>query len=47
MTIDGGIAGDYATAAIIVNAARRVVEAPAGLLTMLDLPPIGGPGVAP
>lgn len=33
-----GTHGDLATAAIAVNALRRVVEAPPGLLTMRDLP---------
>lgn len=47
MVIEGGIAGDYATAAIIVNAVPRVIAARAGLLTMLDLPPAAGRGVAP
>ena len=36
--IKGGTHGDIATAAIVVNAARRVIEAPAGLVTMKDLP---------
>jgi hypothetical protein len=38
--IPGGIHGDIGTAAIVVNAAQRVIEAPAGLLTMKDIPPI-------
>jgi 4-hydroxy-tetrahydrodipicolinate reductase len=37
--IAGGIAGDAATVAILVNAARRVVEAPAGLRTMAEIAP--------
>lgn len=36
--IPGGIQGDVGTAAIVLNAAPRVVEAPPGLLTMKDLP---------
>jgi len=36
--INGGTHGDIATAAIVVNSARRVVEAPPGLITMKDLP---------
>ena len=44
MVIEGGIMGDTATAAIIVNAGRRVVDCAPGLVTMLDLPPIAGPG---
>ncbi len=38
MVVKGGIHGDIATAAIVVNAARRVVEAPPGLMTMKDIP---------
>ncbi len=38
MVIKGGIHGDIATAAIVVNAIRRVIEAPPGLLTMKDIP---------
>lgn len=33
-----GIHGDISTAAVVANAARRVVQAKAGLLTMVDLP---------
>jgi len=35
--IKGGIHGDIATAAIIVNSAHRVIQAPPGLITMKDL----------
>jgi hypothetical protein len=35
-----GIHGDLSTAAVAANSLRRVVEAPPGLLTMLDLPVI-------
>ena len=38
MTINGGVAGDIATAAIVVNAIPKVVAAPPGLLTMKDMP---------
>ena len=38
VVIKGGTHGDIATAAIVVNAACRVVDAPPGLLTMKDLP---------
>ncbi|HEX77563.1 MAG TPA: dihydrodipicolinate reductase [Dehalococcoidia bacterium] len=38
VVIKGGTHGDIATAAMVVNAARRVIEAPPGLLTMKDLP---------
>ena len=44
VVIEGGTHGDIATAAMVVNAARRVVEAPPGLLTMKDLPPVICPG---
>jgi 2,4-diaminopentanoate dehydrogenase len=36
--IKGGINGDIATAAIVVNSVKRVIEAPPGLITMKDLP---------
>jgi 4-hydroxy-tetrahydrodipicolinate reductase len=45
MVIEGGIAGDAATAAIIVNAVPRVVAHTPGLITMLDLPVVAGKGV--
>ena len=35
-----GTNGDLSTVAIAVNAVRRVFEAPAGLLTMRDIPPV-------
>ncbi len=38
MVIPGGIAGDVATVASLINAIPRVVEADPGLKTMLDLP---------
>jgi hypothetical protein len=38
MTINGGVAGDIATAAIVVNAIPKVLAARPGLLTMKDLP---------
>jgi 4-hydroxy-tetrahydrodipicolinate reductase len=38
VVIKGGTHGDIATAAIVCNAARRVVDAPPGLKTMLDMP---------
>lgn len=38
VVIRGGTPGDIATAAMVVNAAHRVVEAPPGLATMKDLP---------
>ncbi len=38
MTIRGGLAGDVATAALVVNAIPKVVAAPPGVLTMKDLP---------
>jgi 2,4-diaminopentanoate dehydrogenase len=33
-----GVQGDMATAAVVVNSIHRVVAAPAGLVTMVDLP---------
>jgi 4-hydroxy-tetrahydrodipicolinate reductase len=38
MHIKGGIDGDYATGAVVVNAIPRVLAAEPGLITMLDLP---------
>ncbi len=39
-SIKGGVNGDIATAAVVINAIFRVVEAQAGLKTMLDIAPI-------
>jgi 4-hydroxy-tetrahydrodipicolinate reductase len=38
MTITGGVAGDQATAAIVVNSIPKLLAARAGLVTMHDLP---------
>lgn len=38
MTIGGGLHGDVATAAIVVNAAPSVIDAPPGLASMADIP---------
>jgi hypothetical protein len=38
LRISGGIHGDLATAAIVVNAIPRLVEARPGLLTMMEMP---------
>jgi 4-hydroxy-tetrahydrodipicolinate reductase len=38
VVIKGGTHGDVSTAAVVVNAIPRVVQAPAGLVTMNDLP---------
>lgn len=38
LTIAGGVAGDVATAAIVVNSLPRLFAAPPGLLTMRELP---------
>jgi 4-hydroxy-tetrahydrodipicolinate reductase len=38
MVIEGGVAGDHATVAALVNTAPRLLQAPAGLLLMTDLP---------
>ena len=40
VVVQGGIQGDIATAATVVNAMPRVIEASPGLLTMKDLPPV-------
>jgi 4-hydroxy-tetrahydrodipicolinate reductase len=39
LRFEGGIMGDTATAAILVNSARQVAAAPPGLLTVLDVAP--------
>ncbi|MFH1016210.1 MAG: dihydrodipicolinate reductase [Chloroflexota bacterium] len=44
VVIEGGTHGDIATAAIVVNSAKRVIEAPPGLLTMKDLPIVSALG---
>jgi len=38
--IEGGTHGDIATAAVVVNSIKRVIESPPGLVTMKDLPPV-------
>jgi 4-hydroxy-tetrahydrodipicolinate reductase len=38
MRVNGGVAGDHATVASLVNAIPRLLKAPAGLLLMTDLP---------
>jgi len=38
LSISGGVAGDRATANLVVNAAPRVTQAEPGLLTVLELP---------
>lgn len=46
LEVPGGLHGDSATAAIVVNAIPRVLAAPPGLTTMSDLaPPTPGPPV--
>ena len=40
VVIPGGVHGDLATASAIVNAVPRVVSAPPGLKTMIDIPPM-------
>ena len=39
LVLQGGTHGDRATTALVVNTARRVVDAPPGIITMKDLPP--------
>lgn len=46
VVIKGGTHGDVATAAITVNCVHRVMDAPAGLLTMKDLPIVSAPGLS-
>jgi len=46
IVVRGGVPGDLATAAIVVNAIPVVVDARPGLLTMADLPRIAGFDVA-
>ena len=43
----GGLPGDPATAAIVINAIPRVVEARAGLLTMRDVPVVHSVAICP
>lgn len=45
VVIKGGTHGDIATAAMLVNAVPRIVEAPPGLLTMKDIPIISARGL--
>ena len=47
LVLEGGIAGDSATPAVIVNAVPRVVAHAPGLITMLDLPVVTGAGATP
>ncbi len=46
VVIKGGTHGDIATAAVVVNSVRRVLDAPPGLVTMKDLPVVSAPGGA-
>jgi hypothetical protein len=46
VVIKGGTHGDVATAAITVNCVHRVMDAPAGLLTMKDLPIVSASGLS-
>jgi 4-hydroxy-tetrahydrodipicolinate reductase len=39
LVVPGGVPGDLATAAVVVNAAHRVASVAPGLVTMADLPP--------
>jgi 4-hydroxy-tetrahydrodipicolinate reductase len=45
--VHGGIFGDSATVAVLVNALPRVLEARRGLITMLDLPLLRAAAVLP
>ena len=44
LRFDGGVFGDTATVATLVNALPSVIEGPPGLHTVLDLPPAGSRG---
>lgn len=47
VVVKGGVHGDLATAAIVVNAIPRVISSPPGLVTMKDIPVISAlPGAA-
>jgi len=46
VVIKGGTHGDIATAAIVVNCVHRVIDAPPGLLTMMDLPIVSALGLS-
>ena len=47
LSIEGGVPGDSATPAVILNTVPRVVGHQPGLVTMLDLPITSGRGVRP
>ena len=38
--IEGGVNGDIATCAIVINAVRQIMNCPPGLQTMTDIPPV-------
>ncbi len=44
VVIRGGLHGDIATAAAVVNSLHRVIEAPPGLMTVKDLPVVSARG---
>lgn len=44
VSFEGGVHGDLATPAVVVNSIPQVIEAPPGLLTVLDLPVTTGWG---
>ena len=43
--VEGGYAGDIATCAITLNAVSRIVAAPPGFRSMLDIPPVHAPPI--
>lgn len=47
MVIEGGVQGDLATSAVVLNCVPGVVSHAAGLITMLDLQVVAGRGVTP
>jgi hypothetical protein len=44
VSIKGGVHGDIATAAIVVNSVHRVIDADPGLLIVKDLPIVSALG---
>ncbi len=46
VVIKGGIHGDIATAAMVVNSVHRVIDAPPGLVTVKDLPIVSALGLS-
>jgi hypothetical protein len=47
VVIPGGIHGDIATSAIVVNTLPKIIGAQAGLHTMATIPPVAHVGLRP